>query len=261
MQQIVWNLLSNAIKFTPEGGTVQLRITPTDTTIDIEVSDSGAGIAAEFLPYVFERFRQGDAGTRRKYGGLGLGLAIVRHLAELHGGSVAADSAGEGMGATFRVRLPIRAVPAAVTRDAATEPTGRARMAPVRLDGIRALVVDDEPDARELFASILTAAGAVVMTAASASEALRVIRGEDDLVLVSDIEMPGEDGYQLLGSALAEARPGGRLVAIAVTAYARTVDRQRAVTAGFDAHLAKPVDPDDLVTTIASLVAARVSAG
>jgi CheY-like chemotaxis protein len=210
---------------------------------------------------VFERFRQGDAGTRRKYGGLGLGLAIVRHLAELHGGSVAAESAGEGKGSTFRVRLPLRAVPAAVAPDAAAEPVGRASRGAVRLDGIRALVVDDEPDARELFASILAAAGAVVMTASSASEALGVIGGERDLVLVSDIEMPGEDGYELLGAARAEARPGGRLVAIAVTGYARTIDRQRAMTAGFDAHLAKPVDPDDLVATVASLVAARVGAG
>ena len=261
VQQIVWNLLSNAIKFTPDGGTVQLRVSSTETTIDIEVADSGSGIPAEFLPYVFERFRQGDAGTRRRFGGLGLGLAIVRHLTELHGGSVSADSAGEGKGSRFLVRLPIRPGISSTPSEPAAADTARAPAGAIRLDGISVLVVDDEADARELFASILASAGARVMTAASAADAIRLIRQERELVLVSDIEMPEEDGYQLLERALTEPDVHDRrLVAIAVTAHARPADRQRALQAGFDAHLAKPVDPDDLVVTVASLVTTRVSA-
>ena len=253
LQQVVWNLLSNAIKFTPEGGTVRLDLRATESQVEISVTDTGSGISPEFLPHVFERFRQADAGSRRRYGGLGLGLAIVRHLVELHGGTVAAHSEGDDRGATFRVSLPMRPV----RLDEGTEraPTKGSRLRPDgdRLDGVRALVVDDEADARELFASILVSAGAEVLTAPSAADALRVLDAGGIDVLLSDIEMPGEDGYELLQHAIA-ARVGQPLVAIAVTAYARTADRRRALDAGFQWHLSKPVEPAELVAVIASLV-------
>jgi signal transduction histidine kinase len=253
LQQIVWNLLSNAIKFTPEGGSVRLQLRRSDSQVEIVVTDSGAGIASDFLPHVFERFRQGDAGTRRRYGGLGLGLAIVRHLVELHGGTVMAESAGENMGATFRVTLPVRPARADAGAGYAPMHGARPRSGGVRLDGARILIVDDEADARELFASILESSGASVITASSAEEAMDALRATRIDVLVSDIEMPGEDGYSLLQRATAE-RNGGHLVAIAVTAYARTADRRRALDAGFKSHLAKPVEPAELVATIASVV-------
>jgi signal transduction histidine kinase/CheY-like chemotaxis protein len=257
--QIVWNLLSNAIKFTPEDGVVRVAVTRAGTNVEITVTDSGIGIRAEFVPYVFERFRQADAGSRRRYGGLGLGLAIVRHLVELHGGTVTAESEGEGKGASFRVRLPAR-VPRG---DSRPEQSGAASIihnaAIARLDGIRVLVVDDEEDARQLFASIVRAAGAMVWIAASVADALRLLEDRDFDVLVSDIEMPDRDGYQLLEQARPLVRRrGGLLTVIAVTAYARSVDRQRALDAGFDWYLAKPVEPSELVTVIGSLAKARV---
>ena len=259
LQQIVWNLLSNAIKFTPQDGKVRLRLGRTESHVEIVVSDTGSGITSEFLPYVFERFRQGEAGSRRRYGGLGLGLAIVRHLVELHGGSVSAESAGENQGATFRVSLPLR--PARADEGAEGAPVKGSRPAAdgTRLDGGSVLVVDDEGDARELFASILETAGAVVLTAASAASAVRVLDGEDIDVLISDIEMPGEDGYELLKRAGATRQGQNRtpIAAIAVTAYARTSDRRRALEAGFKWHLAKPVEPSELVAAVASLVSAR----
>jgi signal transduction histidine kinase len=255
LQQIVWNLLSNAIKFTPDGGSIALRVDRVDGAVQITVSDTGAGIPAEFLPYVFDRFRQAEGGSRRRYGGLGLGLAIVRALAELHGGSVQAESAGPGAGATFRVRLPMTSAPAYGPADSAPQAARLPRPAPARLDGIRVLIVDDDPDALELLGSILTGAGAVVLCASSAAEAMDIIARETDVVLVSDIEMPGEDGYQLLERARRElAARGVRLVALAVTAYARAVDRRRALDAGFDAHVPKPVEPAYLVGLIASLL-------
>ena len=256
VRQMVWNLLSNAIKFTPDAGRVRLRVFADDGSVVIEVSDSGAGISPDFLPHVFERFRQAEGGSKRRYGGLGLGLAIVRHLAELHGGSVSAESAGEHQGATFRVRLP-RAAQATAAIEPPTPAAGAG--VPTRLDDVRVLVVDDDPDTRELFATILTAAGATVLTAASTADAMRFLRGERDLVLVTDIEMPEEDGYQLLARARGAQDPaaGRRLIAIAVTAYGRAVDRQRALEAGFDAHLAKPIDPEQLVAALAGVVTAR----
>jgi signal transduction histidine kinase/ActR/RegA family two-component response regulator len=258
LQQIVWNLLSNAIKFTPEGGTVRLQLGRTDTQVEIVVSDTGAGIVPEFLPYVFERFRQADAGSRRRYGGLGLGLAIVRHLIELHGGTVSAESAGENQGATFRVSIPVR--PVRGDDGAAQAPAQGARPpAGARLDDVSVLVVDDEADARELFGSILEAVGAVVLTASSAADAGRILEDANVDVMISDIEMPGEDGYQLLQRAATrrKARNLEPLIAIAVTAYARTADRRRALDAGFKWHLAKPVEPAELVSAIASLMSAR----
>jgi signal transduction histidine kinase/ActR/RegA family two-component response regulator len=259
LQQIVWNLLSNAIKFTPDGGSIELRLARRGEHVEIAVADSGAGIAPEFLPHVFEAFRQGDAGTRRRYGGLGLGLAIVRHLVELHGGTVTAESGGEGRGATFTVTLPAAGTPAAAAPGAPDPPAREATAGARRLDGVRVLVVDDELESRELFASILAGAGAAVRTVPSAADARSVLAAGPVDVLLSDIEMPGEDGYELLQGVL-DGRRAGRapLVAVAVTAYARAVDRRRALEAGFHEHIAKPVDPATLVSTIASLVASGV---
>jgi signal transduction histidine kinase len=252
LQQVIWNLLSNAIKFTPDGGVVQLRIGRTNSHVDIVVSDTGIGIEPEFLPHVFERFRQAETGSRRRYTGLGLGLAIARHLVELHGGTIAVESGGAGQGTTFRVKLPVSVAKADARIDRAVAPAVRTEAGTPRLDGVRVLVVDDEPDARELFASILQGAGATVWTAASAADAIRQLVAREIDVLLSDIEMPGEDGYQLLQHAYAERSD---LIAVAVTGYARAVDRQRALQAGFDAHLAKPVEPSELVGLVASLVA------
>jgi CheY-like chemotaxis protein len=254
LQQVVWNLLSNAIKFTPDGGRIELRAGKADDAhVEILVSDTGTGIAPDFLPYVFDRFRQAEAGTRRRYGGLGLGLAIVRHLVELHGGTVGVHSAGEGRGATFRVVLPAREARPGETP--ASRPIARLRSAPAdRLDGVRVLIVDDEADSRDLFAQILESAGAHVRTAPSAGEALTHLIETGADVLLSDIEMPQMDGYELLRLVLADSRIQRKgLVAIALTAYARAADRRRALEAGFDEHLAKPVDPETLVATIAAL--------
>jgi CheY-like chemotaxis protein len=253
LQQVVWNLLSNAIKFTPEGGTVRLQLARTENQVEIVVSDTGSGISPEFLPYVFERFRQEDGGSKRRYGGLGLGLAIVRHLVELHGGTVSAASDGDNQGATFRVSLPIRAVRADAGAGRAPAMGTRLASSAERLDGIRVLVVDDEADARELFGSILLSAGAQVSTASSAADALRILAEEPVDVLVSDIEMPGEDGYTLLEQAV-KARGGTPVPAIALTAYARAADRRRALDAGFKWHLAKPVEPSELVSAIAAVL-------
>jgi signal transduction histidine kinase/ActR/RegA family two-component response regulator len=253
LQQIAWNLLSNAIKFTPEGGSVCLSLSATDTQVEIAISDTGSGITPDFLPYVFERFRQGDGGSKRRYGGLGLGLAIVRHLVELHGGTVTAESAGPDQGATFRVSLPLGPIRLDDGAEHAPAMGARRRTAGARLDGVRVLIVDDEADARELFTSILEDAGATVLTASSAAGARPILESEQIDVLLSDIEMPREDGYHLLRDAAA-MRHGDRLIPVAVTAYARTTDRRSALDAGFKWHLAKPVEPTELVAVIASLV-------
>jgi len=218
------------------------------------------GIAPDFLPFVFERFRQADAGSRRRYGGLGLGLAIVRHIVELHGGSVTASSDGEGSGSTFRVRLPMRVDAPRFDGRPPTE-LPPSRVLPLsRLDGIRVVVVDDERDARELFAGILEHAGARVRTAECAVDALRLLAAEDADVLLTDIEMPAVDGYELLRLVLADARIArSGVIPLALTAYARPTDRRRALDAGFREHISKPVDPVVLVSTIASVLA--VNAG
>ena len=258
LQQVVWNLLSNAIKFTPECGTVELRLKRAGSQVEVAVTDSGSGIEADFLPHVFERFRQGDAGTRRRYGGMGLGLAIVRHLVELHGGTVTAESDGYGKGSTFRILLPARPIVQA-SPEAAPMDQETATVPADRLDGVRALVVDDDADARDLFASILTQAGALVETASSTAEAMRVLGQQPVDVIVSDIEMPDADGYQFLQRAQITSL-GAQLpspVAVAVTAYARSVDRRRALEAGFQRYLAKPIEPSELVAAIASLVNGR----
>ncbi|MBA3463159.1 MAG: response regulator [Deltaproteobacteria bacterium] len=251
VQQIVWNLLSNAVKFTPKGGRIDVLLRRASSHVEITVSDSGAGIAPAFLPHVFERFRQADSSSTRRYGGLGLGLSIVKQLVELHGGSVRVESPGEGLGATFTVSLPICA-----SQDEG--PPRAVRMAPhvehaVSLDGVRVLVVDDEQDARELLRGVLESAGATVTTASGAEEAVATIRRERPDVLVSDIGMPGRDGYHLLRVIRTlPADQGGRTPAIAVTAFARVEDRTRALLAGYQVHIAKPIAPHELIVTVAS---------
>jgi CheY-like chemotaxis protein len=255
LQQIVWNLLSNAVKFTPKDGTLDVLLRRVDSHLELTIADSGIGIRSEILPYIFDRFRQADSSATRKYGGLGLGLAIVKQLVELHGGTVRADSPGEQQGATFVVALPLRAVREG---EAGVHPTAeRAPDGPpvkVALSGVKVLVVDDEPDARELIKAVLTEAGAGVVTAASAHEALATLPLARPDVIVSDIGMPGRDGYQLLRAvrALPEAE-GGRTPAVAMTAYARSEDRMRALLAGYQVHIAKPVEPHELVVIIGSL--------
>ncbi|HZS04030.1 MAG TPA: ATP-binding protein [Blastocatellia bacterium] len=254
IQQVVWNLLSNAIKFTPPGGQVEMRLELVGTDAQVSVSDTGMGISPEFLPYVFERFRQADGTSTRKYGGLGLGLAIVRHLTELHGGTVRAASDGAGRGATFTVRLPLAGGEAALA--GVPSPGGRVPdQGPASLCGARVVVVDDEADTRDILVTMLTRCGAEVTACASAAEALEVLRECRPDVLISDIGMPGEDGYDLIRKVRALGpEHGGGIPALALTAYARGVDRARAISAGFQVHLAKPVDPSDLSAVVAGLV-------
>jgi signal transduction histidine kinase/ActR/RegA family two-component response regulator len=250
LQQMVWNLLSNAIKFTAAGGRVEVRLTRTDGQAQIQVVDTGEGIPADFLPFIFDRFRQADSTITRRHGGLGLGLAIVRHLAELHEGSVQAESAGEGYGSTFTIRLPLRGGVEA----GRPAPVG----APTPLRGFQLLVVDDDQDALDMLSLLLTDAGASVRTAASAAEALALLRWIRPDVLLSDLAMPDEDGYSLIRSLRTiERQSGRRTPAVALTAYVRVQDRVRAVDAGFDVFVEKPVDPEELVSVIAGLVEAR----
>lgn len=256
LQQVMWNLLSNAVKFTPKRGRVTVRAARSDAQVVIAVTDDGKGIARAFLPYVFERFRQGDSSPTRAYGGLGLGLAIVRHLVELHGGTVEADSPGEGWGATFTVTLPAqnapmgaRGGPPPAPRPAALEDGGS-----MALSGIHVLLVEDEPDAREMIAFVLEATGAQVTVAGSTGEAMGLLERLSPDVLVSDIGMPGESGYALIKQVRATGRDEIRgIPAVALTAYARIEDRRRALMAGFQKHVPKPIDPSCLVKVIADL--------
>ena len=259
LQQVVWNLLSNAIKFTPRGGAVEVHMRCRGNEAEVAVSDTGIGINRDLLPHVFERFRQGDASSTRRYGGLGLGLAIVRHVVELHGGRVEADSGGAGQGATFMVRLPLMEPAEGV---GAAEPVDRRKpeveipdIPPTpALRGLKVLVVDDEPDARDLVQAILVQAGAEVATADSAVRALQRMDAFRPDVLLSDIEMPEESGYTLIRR-VRERPPerGGRVPAAALTAYARLEDRTRALRSGFQMHVPKPLNPTELVTIVASL--------
>ncbi len=246
------------MKFTPSGGTVTVSLRPARAGVEIEVADTGAGIEPEFLPHVFDRFRQSDASITRKHGGLGLGLSIVKHLAESHGGSVSVTSDGPGRGATFAVWLPLTGLkptpesepPAAPERGRELRPPDRS----LRLDGVRVLVVDDEADARTLFCRILSDRGAKVELVSSAPAALRAIEGAAFDVLVSDIGMPKEDGYQLIQQVRAlPAERGGGIPALALTAYARNEDQAKALDAGFDQHLTKPVDAAELISHVAAL--------
>jgi len=259
LQQVIWNLLSNAIKFTPQGGRVTMWLERVDPHISIMVSDTGKGIAPDFLPYVFDRFRQANRSSSRRYGGLGLGLALVKYLVELHGGTIEAASAGEGQGSTFTVSLPIRAV---------TTPLG-GQMAKVKspegakmLAGLRALVVDDEENARELLESALRQYGADVVAVSSAAEAYALITTtppqEIPDVILTDIEMPDEDGYSLIRRVREwEGEHGLYIPAVALTAYGRTEDRLRALRAGFQLHVAKPVQLSELAVVVTSLVSSR----
>jgi PAS domain S-box-containing protein len=260
LRQAVWNLLSNAVKFTPAGGKVTVRLAREDCHIEIAVSDTGKGISPEYLPRVFNRFSQEDSSTTRKYGGLGLGLSIVRHVAELHGGSVRAASEGVGRGATFVIRLPMSVEPTAEPRKAASHkitghaPHETARGEGAQLNGARVLVVDDDADTRQLLKRVLESHGAAVKTAASAAEALEMIAAGPPDALVADIGMPGEDGYSLMRKVRRlPSSHGGTVPALALTAYARPEDRARALTAGFQQYVAKPVEPDELTAVVAKL--------
>lgn len=258
LQQVMWNLLSNAVKFTPDRGQVQVRLRRVDSHIEISVQDTGQGINPEFLPYVFERFRQADGSYTRKLGGLGLGLAIVRHLVELHGGRVHAESPGERRGATFIVELPL--LPA-LTEGGDSAINGSQVEAGVdgdriqALAGLRCLVVEDDPDAQEMIAAVLTASGARVRSVSSFEEALEAFKRWRPQVLVSDIGLPGRDGYELIKAVRALAPDeGSRVHAVALTAYAREEDREKAFAAGYQQHVAKPVEPDKLVEVIVNVV-------
>jgi PAS domain S-box-containing protein len=261
LQQVIWNLLSNAVKFTDTGGAIRVTIEQDGSSLELSVADTGKGIDPSFLPFVFDRFKQGDASTTRRFGGLGLGLALVRHIVELHGGRVEASSQGLGRGATFRITLPIRAIaprtaPAEKTSSSETSPpTSRALM---KLHGLRVLVVDDDADARELLRIALINAGGSVEVAESAAEAIEALRDFHPHVLISDIGMPGEDGYTLMERVRRlGAAEGGAIPSVALTAYTRAEDRRKALAAGFATHLAKPIEPDDLVSTVAHLGRAR----
>jgi signal transduction histidine kinase/ActR/RegA family two-component response regulator len=257
LQQVLWNLLSNAVKFTKRDGKVQVRLERVNSHIEVTVSDTGIGIAPEFLPYVFERFRQADAGTTRERGGLGLGLSIARQLTEMHGGTIEASSAGVGHGATFRVKIPLMIAHA--LRDDAPRVYPRSRSGAVgvgaaTLSGVQVLAVDDEPDALTLVREILEAAGARVATATSAEDALEKLVVEAPDVIVADLGMPRMDGFALINRLRHHDNSRVREVpAAALTAYARSEDRMKALQSGFQIHLAKPIDPAELVTTIASL--------
>ncbi len=263
LQQVVWNLLSNAIKFTPKGGKVQILIERVNSHIEISVADTGVGIRPEFIPHLFERFRQGDASTTRQYGGLGLGLSIVKRLVELHGGTVWVTSAGEGQGTTVTVSLPITVVHRNAgpgDRFHPKTPQARINAIAAELAGLTVLVVDDQSDARDLIKRVLEDCGAKVITAGAAADALGLVETHKPDVLISDIGMPDGDGFELLRRvrALGPDR-GGKVPAIALTAFARSEDRTRALRAGFVVHVSKPVDPSELVATVAS-VAGRVDA-
>jgi PAS domain S-box-containing protein len=255
LQQIFWNLLSNAIKFTSRGGKVEACVDRENSHVRIVVSDTGSGIPASFLPHVFDRFRQADSSITRAQGGLGLGLAIVRHLVEVHGGTVEAYSEGEGKGSRFTVRMPLRAVaPAPAPADGETALPADNHALSVRLDGVAVLVVDDEPDARDLVSAVLTRAGAKVRQAGSVDDALARLHEEKPDVLLSDIGLPQQDGYTLIQRIRQlSAAEGGLVPAAALTAYAGENDHRRALAAGFQAHVTKPIEPADLTLLVASL--------
>jgi len=259
LQQVIWNLISNAVKFTDRGGTIRVALESTDRELTLTVSDTGVGIEPAFLPHMFERFRQADGGTTRERGGLGLGLGIARQLVEMHGGTIHAHSAGIGKGATFTVRLPSAAAAESEQRLSSAEPAPRAVFGTTAevadLNGIRVLAVDDEPDALALISEILESAGAKVVVAHSATEALGAIQLAYPDALIADLGMPRIDGFELIGRIRQSSDPAiQRLPAAALTAYARSEDRARAIRSGFQIHLAKPIDPTALLAAIARLV-------
>jgi PAS domain S-box-containing protein len=258
LQQIVWNLLTNAVKFTPKGGRIQVNVQRIDSHVEIVVSDSGVGISKEFLPYVFDRFRQADASTTRIHGGLGLGLSIVRQLVDLHGGSVSVYSEGEDKGATFTITLPFVGV---ISNEKEAEPVQSTQSEEVisfdglpSLQGLKVLVVDDEADTRELIGEVLKECGSDVIITRSVEEALAALEQHKPDILISDLGMPDEDGYSLIEKIRAlPSERGGDIPAAALTAYARAEDRMRVLRSGFQFHLPKPVDSAELVTVVASL--------
>jgi PAS domain S-box-containing protein len=268
LQQVVWNLLTNAVKFTPKDGRVQVLLARVNSHLELTVSDTGQGIEEKFLPFVFDRFRQADPSTTRVHGGLGLGLAIVRHLVELHGGTVSVESPGLGQGTTFKVSLPLMIIhrpefssggaeDAATATNSAAHPTAGGQLTlecPPELEGLRVLLVEDEPDARELLVAVLTQCRADVRAVSNAADALSEFEAWQPEVLISDIEMPGEDGYALIRK-IRNLPPerGGKIPAAALTAYARAEDRMRALLSGFQLHVPKPVEPAELVAVVASL--------
>jgi two-component system CheB/CheR fusion protein len=261
LQQVLWNVLSNAVKFTPKGGRIEVWIGRVGDSLNIRVSDTGRGISRDFLPHVFERFRQQDGTSRRLEGGLGLGLAIVKQLVELHGGTVLADSPGEGQGATITVALPLPTEPrhgALVARET-SRPEGAWTVSDRQaLEGVRLLVVEDDADSREMLVMIFERSGALVAAAASAGEAMEAVRRATPDLLVCDIGLPGEDGYELIRRVRAlEAEQGGRIPALALTAYAGPVHREKALAAGFDKQVSKPVVPAELVAQVALLAGPR----
>jgi PAS domain S-box-containing protein len=265
LQQVIWNLLSNAVKFTPRGGKVEVVLERMSSLVELRVTDTGEGIDPAFLPHVFDRFRQADGTTTRKHGGLGLGLSIVRHLVELHGGSVRAESAGRGRGATFIVSLPVGLplgeVPeptrVRAPRSDALGGAPAAALGASPLEGVRILLVDDDGDGRELARRVLEERGAIVCEAESSEKALELLPSFHPNVLVSDIGMPGGDGYSLIRRVRALAKAdGGNVPALALTAFARPEDRKRALATGFHQHLTKPMNPEELVSSVAALASA-----
>jgi CheY-like chemotaxis protein/anti-sigma regulatory factor (Ser/Thr protein kinase) len=260
LQQIVWNLVSNALKFTPKGGRVEVTLSDHDGDAQIEVKDSGIGISPEFLPYVFDRFRQADSSMSRRHSGLGLGMAIVRHLVELHGGTVSVESEGENKGTTFCLTLSrhLGNAPEAADRPIRTQSDQLSEVELEHLNGVHILIVEDDTDSRNVLAVLLQRLGALVEAVASAQEAFDRVRHRRPDVLVSDIGMPDEDGYSLMRRV---RQLGGerKLPAIALTAYARKQDADEALASGYDRHLPKPVAPADLVKAIKSVMGSKIS--
>jgi signal transduction histidine kinase len=257
IQQVLWNLLTNAIKFTPRSGKIQVLTQRVNSQIEVSVSDTGEGIEANFLPYLFDRFSQADSSSKRKHGGLGLGLSIVKSLVEVHGGTVRANSPGKGQGATFTISLPIRAAKKNEEIDAPHAPShGNVICGPTQLQGVKVLVVDDEPDSRELVRRLLVECEAEIAVAATAKEATDLVQSFSPDVILSDIGMPYQDGYEFMR----EIRQRGITTpAVALTAFARAEDRIRSIQAGYQSHLPKPVEPSELLAVVASL-AGRFSA-
>ena len=257
LQQVVWNLLTNAIKFTPKGGQVQVLLQRVNSHLELSVSDTGIGIPPDFLPHVFDRFSQLDSSTTRAFGGLGLGLAIAKQLVELHGGSIRAASQGENKGSTFFVELPISIVQIEDERAPRTHPTAEVlshdAVALPMLVGLHVFIVDDEPDARELLRRVLEEQGAKVTSFSGAADALTALKTTKPTVLISDIGMPGIDGYQMIREMRALESRTERIPALALTAFARAEDRKRSLVAGYQAHLAKPFDIAELILVVADL--------
>ena len=262
LQQIVWNLLSNAVKFTSPGGEIRINLRKIESCIEIKITDTGQGIEPEFLPFVFDRFRQADGATTRLHSGLGLGLSIVKHLVEMHGGNVSAESAGAGQGATFTVKLPRQSVRTSdnglgenLVLSGQTEKGSPGLCEEKTLNGVRVLAVDDDADSRDMLQIILEKHGANVKTAASAAEALEILQSSETDILISDIGMPVEDGYALVSQIRKlPAENGGAIPAVALTGFARPEDNKIALEKGFDKHVPKPVDPETLIREITDLI-------